>query len=198
MRKTPTWGAIKPLAGAYTTQITAVMPFVGYIILFNEPVVNFLKQINKNFELNISSISLVNLYFLYYGLVAIGISSILYRLYCPVQVKKYDSNIEFVVASLQTTLRGDFIAMAEKIKNNAGSTDDSKKKAELLFNVLSSSGEISIPQEDKIHILKEWYGALDNSSPFIRWSAAILLGIGMILLVLPTVKLSYGITRSVF
>ncbi|TXN27393.1 hypothetical protein [Methylobacterium sp. WL19] len=98
----PTWETLRTLGQSRVLALTALVPFIGSIILFNSNIVHLLqispdlikdwmglsdnaaKQQSYSFSLN-------RLQILYFGLTFIGVASGLFKLLCPTDIKKYTS-----------------------------------------------------------------------------------------------------------
>ena len=72
------------------------MPVVGYLILFNANLQDELK-LSVDFGFTAAdSFSVARLYFLYFGLAAMGVASLWFQVRCPEVIKAHGSAYEFI------------------------------------------------------------------------------------------------------
>lgn len=89
------WSALANLGTLPVMKMVMFVPFVGTIILFNDSVVNLLSlslPILERFGATISpqeqqALTINNFYLLYFGLLALGIGSIVFSIWCPNEIK---------------------------------------------------------------------------------------------------------------
>ena len=77
--------------------LTILVPFIGYLILFNNELVTYLQLTKEllNIEAGKPNESISRLYFLYLGLTFIGFGSIAFSVFCPKIVKSSSTEYEF-------------------------------------------------------------------------------------------------------
>ncbi|MBN8991874.1 MAG: hypothetical protein J0H42_26840 [Rhizobiales bacterium] len=107
--------------------LTIVVPFLGSLLLFNQAVVDVLtlspELVRRWFHLTVESstdaarkLTLVRLYYVYFGLTFLGVGSALFVLFCPLDIKNYSTAIEYqtteapLVSKPKMTLIFPFIA----------------------------------------------------------------------------------------
>lgn len=105
-----TWDALRALGNQRLVQLTVLIPIVGYLVLFNEHLVQYWTLSRELFdaqsvfdlfggnESGQAPVAVVSyrLYCLYFGLCLIALASALFSLFCPRYVKVYASAAEFV------------------------------------------------------------------------------------------------------
>lgn len=99
-----TWSRLAKLGTTSVMRLTTLVPLIGLFLLFNEQTELFFKfpEFFKN-DIGVASgsdISRSNLYFLYFGLCALGVASILFSLLCPREIQDQPNQKIFVA---QTT-----------------------------------------------------------------------------------------------
>lgn len=101
-----TWQTLRSVGSSKIVSLTIAVPFIGYLIIFNDyfidhaqiarQLVTFQGSDNAaNHDVQ-REISLSNLYFLYFGLVLLGIASIGFALFCPSEIKISSSINDFI------------------------------------------------------------------------------------------------------
>jgi len=93
------WSALRRIGSLPLMRAVMFAPLISYLILFNDYVIDFLNQVSKNSSIiDAGQMSLSNVYFLYYGLISVGVAAIIYGLFCPNGVSRYADNMDFANA----------------------------------------------------------------------------------------------------
>lgn len=99
------WLTLSSIGRSRAVSLTIIIPFVGYIILFNEYIIKYflfaravIVDVSPNIDIDIAQnkISLENLYFLYFGLLFLGLASSLFSFFCPEEIKQNKTSNEFI------------------------------------------------------------------------------------------------------
>src|SRR5262245_13941791 len=86
------WTTLRAVGNSPIVKMTIVIPVLGWLILFNDYIVHQLSAVEEIFgKLQVSS----RLLWLYVGLFITSIGSILYAGFCPEEIKKYASEIDY-------------------------------------------------------------------------------------------------------
>ncbi|MGX1259837.1 hypothetical protein [Sinorhizobium fredii] len=90
------WSTLRQFGNLPLMRAVMFAPVIAYLILFNDYVFEFLEQVSKNIGMNRpEGIGITNVYFLYYGLIFVGVASILYSLSCPASVAGFADSMAF-------------------------------------------------------------------------------------------------------
>lgn len=194
------WASLKPIGGAAITQYTAIMPFIGYAILFNKYSVHIFADSMEYIspESNLKLPIFENLYFLYFGLVSLGLGALIFRVSCPNEIIEYGTAEIFVERTAQTTTRRELIKMAVFLENFNNIEDDLRRQVSLLLNVLRNSDSSNLAIEQMAFLKGEYYNSKNFSGTFARIVCAIVMIFGLLLLAIPTLKLTKSILFSLF
>lgn len=92
------WHHLRGVGNSGLVRLTVLTPVLGYLILLNETVSNYL-QLHPRLALFSSDVP-VRLLFLYYGTVVLAVASLTYIFRCPQIVKRYGSASEYCAAEL--------------------------------------------------------------------------------------------------
>src|ERR1700730_18225698 len=90
------WSNIRTVGNSPIVRASIVMPVVGYLILLNENLM-VIETKYRYFFLH----SPWRLVFVYYGFLIISVSAIMYVLWCPNQIRKYSSPVEYMNSELE-------------------------------------------------------------------------------------------------
>jgi hypothetical protein len=94
-----TWSELRSIGNSRLIQVSAVFPIVGYLILFSDEVSNFLSMRHlpslpqSGF---LDSLWQGKLYFVYFGLMLLGLGSLIYQVACPFIIKKHGDYTDYV------------------------------------------------------------------------------------------------------
>lgn len=103
----PNWSALQTLWQSKIIGLTIIAPFLGSLIIFNSNLVDLFEIspaiVNRWLGVNddktndlARSITLSRLQITYFGLVAIGSASFLFRIFCPADIKRYASVSDYI------------------------------------------------------------------------------------------------------
>jgi hypothetical protein len=99
LRWSPTWSSLRSIGNSYFVRLTILIPIVGYLIIFNTNIVQYL-ELAKEFVGALaappgSDVS-PRLLLIYFGLTALAVGSTIYSLACPWEVKQYGTASAYV------------------------------------------------------------------------------------------------------
>lgn len=95
--ETISWSFLGHIGQSKAVKLTILMPFVGYLIFFNSHIKDFLEISYINLNSNHNSIdqngkmeivTFNRLIFVYFGLLSLGIGSVLYSIFAPEEIKQ--------------------------------------------------------------------------------------------------------------
>lgn len=97
-----TWDFVGRLGKIPAVQLSAIFPFIGHYILFGQKIREWFAKLHSDFvgespalAINALSWADVSLYCFYYGLLTLGIGSIVYNLACPTEVRKSNTESDY-------------------------------------------------------------------------------------------------------
>jgi hypothetical protein len=91
------WGKLRLLGNSHIAQSTIAVPILGYFILFNADVVEYLR-LHSDFCQGKGCRVSWRLYFIYFGCFFVAIGAAIYGLYCPAVAKIYPGASDFFEA----------------------------------------------------------------------------------------------------
>lgn len=111
------WSSIRRVGQSRLLALTIIVPFLGSLLLFNQYVVDVLTlspdivkrllPIHETAPDSARHLTMTRLYFVYFGLSALGVGSALFAMLCPLDIKTYDSSRAYIEAEapLVSTVR---------------------------------------------------------------------------------------------
>jgi hypothetical protein len=168
----PTWISLRGVGNARIVQLSAIFPFVGYLILFNDEVSKFLSMATLDRGSHGSLIDILwpnKLYFLYFGLMFTGLASVIYQVRCPYIVKKHGDWADYV------RIDGDSLSNAAAASLGEAVGRDYREDC-----------RSENPDHVTMDYMRAWFRRQSEARPFSRIVAAIFFFLGFSLLALPS------------
>ena len=196
--KVPSWSALRALGDSKAIKLTCLTPFFGYMIIFSERFHELFMQTGSYLNLsNPKQIAISNAYFMYFGLIALGIASGLYALFAPNLTKEYKSIRNYLNENIDFSTLSKLVGLANYVKLKF-----TKDEPNPLFSKIESFEKTAVPTDPSYHINLRAY-SIDLFSHFWNQTAysrlytriiiTIFYAIGFILLFIPTLRLLYNI-----
>jgi len=125
LRKFLPWTRLRSLSNSTAVKLTVFIPLIGYIVLFNSYVVDYLALSRHLFSSGdtISNISW-RLIFIYFGLIFLAIGSAIYQFFCPVEIKQFATSADYIAATwphMGDLMRG---RLESDLKQNPNSSEE--------------------------------------------------------------------------
>jgi hypothetical protein len=178
---TPLWVRLRFVSNSTAAKATILVPLVGYLILFNEKVVEFLnlaKGIGSHEGAEVS----YRLILIYLGLCFISLGVVVYGWLCPNEVKHYGSASAFVQGD-GPSLRGFVIDDIARGLENSGQ----RPRLQIISDALNEKIRRQVANEDdseryRIEMLHLHFEHLNESHPIGRrvCFSAYVIGFGLL------------------
>jgi hypothetical protein len=196
--KIPDWKQLQSLAASRLYQLTALFPLIGYLIIFYPGLENAISHPRVS-EFRFPLIdSKFRLYLLYYGLLFIGISSIL-MLRIPRPFLVYRTSDEFADARAgdPASRKALFVDECKALSRSiAGKSNVPEGERFILDQALAAIDDQPDPNLRQIYIT--YYNIHGYLSPNIRCAIAILFGAGLILLGIISLDTAVAVGERLF
>lgn len=194
----PEWEALRTIGQSRIVSLTMLAPFVGYLIIFNHGVVDFLElsldAIGFNNRTGYSSQpNLSRLRQLYLGLTLIGAASVIFKWRCPSVIQRHHNRYEFVNAEIKIMTDERFADIQRVLSNIRAQTPDfwdgkiqaicdvslTKHRQQMAgSHPLSWEGWIAENRANIIEAVSTLYGAMNQTRVWSRFSIVLLYSIG--------------------
>lgn len=189
----PNWALIRRIGESKILNMTMLIPFFGYMIIFNEQIVH-LFEVSKDIFLHtidatstgntgISNDAKMRLFYFYFGFTFLGIGSLTYQLLCPDLIKEYASNREFIREEISLMTPKRIQETIEHLKKNNSNDDELK---DIIWRVERSGIESQQPVIDLM--MMQWTHE-NKSTSIIRALTAIMYALGFIILSIPSIAM---------
>lgn len=179
------WSRLRIVSNSQAAKATIVIPLVGYMILFNQKVIEYaaLSPVLGGHQVDIP----IRLIMIYMGLCTIAVSATLYGYFCPSEVKRFDSAEAYV---------GHAVVNVPMLVRNQYERDliGSEFKEDLEF--IRSKGYV--PEEFWKAFLHLYYQHLDETYQIPRFVAFAGYVIGFATLAVPSVEVFFRVNYYFF
>ncbi len=188
------WSRLRTLGNSGAVRMSIFIPVIGYMVLFNENLLHYIdlsKSIFGNQSENMGNIAHVSwrLIFIYFGLCFLAIGSILYQSFCPLTIKRFANNTEFIASTLRNM--GNMIpeGIEALLREQMGSRDhlqnlqNTLETRRIRANEVEKQHVLGLYQRD---LLSLFFSFLDQQRPIVRAVTAAAYAIGFTILSIPT------------
>ena len=166
------------------------MPVIGYLILLNGKVSDFLVL---RLEFNAFAEHMSSLIWIYFGSFLVGLGSMLYTARCPAVFKKYADFPDYRNAERDLWRTPEFAgkkveALRKEIQKNIEDMGNPAAMASRNHRAFTDIQALSAdPNKVDEHLFSEWE-LIDRSRPFSRIFCAMFYVVGLGLLAVPSVR----------
>jgi hypothetical protein len=186
------WSALRAMCTHPAVRATIFIPLIGYMILFNAKVSEFLQLVHEISGTESGDTVSWRLIFIYFGLIALSFGAIGYAIFCDAAVKYYGSADAYVNA--WQNIMKDY-ALAE-IEDKLRTSHYARQ-----YEQIRAADEKVMYEKDLNERKSEMYNAylhlyfklLNERFPLIRWIVTALLLLGFLLLAIPSANVFYHV-----
>jgi hypothetical protein len=184
-RSTLPWSTLNAISRSRSARMTVLIPLIGYLIIFNDKVGEYLRlnQVLQPLEQASNTLS-PRLMVIYIGLCAIAVGVALYKAFCPGEVSYYTTASAYV--------RGDGPGIKdlvyEEIEDELKSSILQKRYIKLRDRHEQSFEPITEQQKEEVNngVLHLYFRLRNCSWPGIRHLVAVLYAVGFVCLLFPS------------
>jgi hypothetical protein len=177
-RRTPFWSTLREIGNSSVVKMTIFIPLAGYLIIFNERVVELLTLSRELVGLPPAQELPTRLLLIYFGLCLVAFGSTIYNWRCPPIVKRYSSAAEYVSKEVDHTAAF-----------TVSDIDNELRKR----NYRVAERERFEPQERHKSILTLYYGFLNERHVWARALAMASFATGVALLTFPSLRIFWSV-----
>lgn len=177
----PLWVRLRFVSNSTAAKSTILVPIIGYLIIFNEKVVEFLSLV-RSVEAHSGAEVSYRLILIYLGLCAISLGVVVYGWFCPNEVKHYGSASAYVQGD-GPSLRGFVIDDIGRLLESSAQ----RPRLVIISDALQEKIRRGMPPDEdfdkyRIEVLHLHFEYLNSSHPIARavcfWS--YLIGFGLL------------------
>lgn len=179
------WGKLRLVGNSSIAQSTIAVPILGYFILFNSDIVEYLRLHTDFCGGKACGVSW-RLYFLYFGCCFIAVGASVYSLLCPTVAKIYPGASDFFEAE-KTYFSGpeNLKYLFELIEKQKGAP--AKDPFELKLHIVAARAALNSAHVHALaDVMGEYYVLQNVSRRLARILSLLAYGLGILLILVPT------------
>ena len=208
LQRIPTWEALRPIGRSRISQITIIVPIAGYLILFNKEFVKILNLSEAILGISpeeATSMTIFNLYFLYFGALLFSLSNIIFSCTCPKVIKQFDSEHNFCNRDLEIISKHRINRMIDVLKNrfNVIPSGRMMETTNALERITESNNQnnrefwLRSNSEIIMEILQLYYEKFNHENVWWRLTVSCGYFASLVLMAIPTIVASIRILVSI-
>jgi len=183
------WSAVSTLSNSFAARATILIPMIGYLILFNEKMADYLNLIgvlNAGDAEHGVSLRLLSLYM---GLCFVAAGVMIYALRCPREIKGFSTAPEYIT-SVQGTISGPSLRHVEVAVGSDPSLEDEFEALRMVRRTEPNPND-----EEYIRgLLFLYFGQLDESREYARFWCIMLYAFGFAFISIPSLKIFWKVS----
>jgi hypothetical protein len=203
------WTALRTVGNSFAVKLTILIPVIGYLVLFNESLLRYFELSRTIFDTtdnvtghgNVPSPVSLRLLAVYFGLCLVAVGSAIHQLFCPREIKTFQSAPNYVsevltnldnisLTNMQDTLQ---IEDRNKVEQVAALVSAAERRTEGLQ--FASERYFSVWNEHKRDILGLYFDHLNYRAPLARYAATAFYVIGFAALAVPSLDVFIKVSR---
>jgi hypothetical protein len=185
----PRWSALRAVGNSPAVKLSALFPFVGYLLTFSDLVFKYIAPTGSYIERFTDP--MWSLKILYLGLFFVGLASIIYSWKCPNIIKAHSSPSDFFASDKLFYTNHATLTLLLRRKGVPKSIRDKFSFFEL------NNADVSAEHASSLAgIMAFYYNELDNSERLPRIVSSILYVAGFTLMVIPGFTTFVNVMRN--
>jgi len=184
---------VRSVSNTTAARAVILIPLIGYWIIFNEHLIELtdLSRVLVDRSMDAPRTAPWRLFATYFGLCLVAIASLLYQMWCPVEVKHYATASEYVGTLF---LKASGIEL-KRIEYALMSADEASKKLyadiqrPLEQDFIDPDRRLRMQEGVKRNELQAYFDLCNRSFVGIRWAVVTFYGLGFSFLMVPSVDI---------
>tara|TARA_R110001583_G_C5649005_1_gene408529 strand:- start:110 stop:721 length:612 start_codon:yes stop_codon:yes gene_type:complete len=194
--KIPSWSSLRTLGESKVIKLTFLTPVFGYVIIFSDYFIQLLTQVNTYLSLSqAKEVAISNAYFMYFGLLLLGIASGIYALFSPNLCNEYKSIRSYLNENIDNVTLSKLVGLADHVNEKYTLKGEAKHTVLVSVSEFEQGMNGDIPLDVKeirtlsIDLFSHFWNQTTYSRTVFRTFVSIFYVIGFGLLLMPTIKL---------
>ncbi|MGX9431791.1 hypothetical protein [Bradyrhizobium sp. LeoA1S1] len=191
-----TWSKLRSIGKSPAAKVTVFLPLVGYLIIFNKNVADFLQLAAQFAGANDAQFGIApKLMLVYVGACAIALGQVIYGSLCPAEVKAYGHVTPYLLDAAQVTKDFEYEKLEATLRGSQYSVEYNR-----MLNRYGGARAI-LSDSEKRHvnngILHLYFAWLNNTSGIARWVTGLCYLVGLICLLIPSFGVFFRVMRII-
>lgn len=207
------WTVLRGIGNSSVTKLTIIIPLVGYLIIFNEHALQYLELSHRLFGTHETSLVSAEasarvsprLLSVYFGLCLVAAASTIFSIFCPREIKRHSGAAEYTGGdgkNLSISQLSEIAATLDKDNPRFAAFIEFSETLERDKDSYSVSQHRQQREDLEVEGLRLWFEKLDEIFPSARLATAVLFGIGLVVLTIPSldvfIRVSLLLMKSLF
>jgi hypothetical protein len=193
-----TWSRLRGIGKSSAAKLTVLLPLIGYLIIFNKNVADFLHLASEFTEAADTQFGIApKLMLVYLGICAVALGQVMYGVFSPVEVKAYGHETPYVLDAVRVTKDFEYEKLEAALRVSAYRSEYIRMR-----DRYERTPGPPITEEQKAHInngvLHLYFRLLNNRWWAARWSAGAFYLIGFVCLVIPSAGVFFRVLKIIF
>jgi hypothetical protein len=192
------WSNLRAMGNSPAVKMTIFIPLVGYMVIFNEKILSYIQLSEHIFGKEVlngaSANDSLRLILIYFGLSFLAAGSIIYQFFCPDEVKRFATSIDYVAAARSNIGEFSLKQIENRLIRQLGFESFGELAAVVGFGEGRNAewGERDAKEEalakGELTVLDANFRKLNESRLLARISVYILYLVGLLLLSVPALE----------
>lgn len=204
------WSTLRAIGNSPAVKMTIFIPLIGYMVIFNENILRYVQLSEYIFGNDVATgagahVSL-RLIVIYFGLSFLAVGSIIYQLFCPVEVKRFKTSIDYIAAARSNIGEFALRRIEDRLTRQLGEPNESFGEFAAVRDFAEGRnaewGEIDAREralvKGEVTVLDANFRKLNESSFSARLATFVFYIIGFILLSVPAIGVFCRVARVAF
>jgi hypothetical protein len=192
-----TWSRLRGIGKSSAAKVTVLLPLIGYLIIFNKNVADFLHLASEFAGAADSQFGVApKLMLVYLGTCAIALGQVIYGVFCPAEVKAYGHETPYVLDAVRVKKDFEYEKLEAALRASAYRREYSRMRDRY------ERDGTPITEDQKAHInngvLHLYFRLLDNRWWGARWATGAFYLLGFIYLAVPSAGVFIRVMKIIF
>jgi hypothetical protein len=191
-----TWSRLRAVGKSQAAKVTVLLPLVGYLIIFNKDVADFLRLAAQFAGADDAQFGVApKLMLVYVGACAIALGQVIYGVFCPAEVKAYGHVTPYVLDAARVTKDFEY----EKLEATLRASRYGAEYIRMRDRYERGGSPITDEQRGHINngVLHLYFAWLNNRWWIARWLAGLCYLLGLVCLLIPSFGVFLRVMRII-
>jgi hypothetical protein len=193
-----TWSKLRRVGNSSAAKVTILLPLVGYLIIFNKNVADFLHLASQFVGAPDTPFGVApKLMLVYVGMCAIALGVVTFGSCCPAEVKAYGHPTPYVLDASRVTKDFEFEKLEDALRGSVYRNEYIRMRDRYERDLGPP-----ISEEQKAHInngvLHLYFRLLNNRWPAARWLTGALYVVGFVFLAVPSLGVFVRVLKIIY
>lgn len=203
----PKWSTLKIFGQSPLSRLLFLMPVIGYLLIFSETINSYLalsaKMLNITAD-HATTLGILNLYFLFFGLLLFSIASLTFSLCCPEIIKTFVNRYEFREREFEYMTESHLekiITVSDNTESRFARTNSNTGPVQRLSDRQNQGNQAHWRTSNSVLIidtLNAFFDRQDQKRPALRLIISVAFAVSFVLIAIPNIKIIFTVLNGIF